>query len=33
MRARARFDLSDAELAQIDAAFPLGPRPRSLPML
>jgi diketogulonate reductase-like aldo/keto reductase len=25
--------LSDAELAQIDAAFPLDPRPRSLPML
>jgi diketogulonate reductase-like aldo/keto reductase len=25
--------LSEAELAQIDAAFPLGPRPRSLPML
>jgi diketogulonate reductase-like aldo/keto reductase len=25
--------LSAAELAQIDAAFPLGPRPRSLPML
>ena len=25
--------LSDAELAQIDVAFPLGPRPRSLPML
>ena len=25
--------LSDAELAKIDAAFPLGPRPRSLPML
>ena len=25
--------LSDAELARIDAAFPLGPRPRSLPML
>ena len=27
------LDLSDAELARIDAAFPLGPRPRSLPML
>jgi diketogulonate reductase-like aldo/keto reductase len=27
------LDLSDAELAWIDAAFPLGPRPRSLPML
>ena len=25
--------LSDAELARIDAAFPLGARPRSLPML
>jgi diketogulonate reductase-like aldo/keto reductase len=25
--------LSEADLAQIDAAFPLGPRPRSLPML
>jgi diketogulonate reductase-like aldo/keto reductase len=25
--------LSEAEIAQIDAAFPLGPRPRSLPML
>jgi diketogulonate reductase-like aldo/keto reductase len=25
--------LSEAELARIDAAFPLGPRPRSLPML
>jgi diketogulonate reductase-like aldo/keto reductase len=25
--------LSDAELAAIDTAFPLGPRPRSLPML
>ena len=25
--------LSDAELARIDAAFPLGSRPRSLPML
>jgi diketogulonate reductase-like aldo/keto reductase len=25
--------LSDAELAKIDAAFPLGARPRSLPML
>jgi diketogulonate reductase-like aldo/keto reductase len=27
------LNLSDAELAKIDAAFPLGPRPRSLPML
>jgi diketogulonate reductase-like aldo/keto reductase len=27
------LDLSAADLAQIDAAFPLGPRPRSLPML
>jgi diketogulonate reductase-like aldo/keto reductase len=27
------LDLSDADLARIDAAFPLGPRPRSLPML
>jgi diketogulonate reductase-like aldo/keto reductase len=27
------LDLSDAELARIDAAFPLGSRPRSLPML
>ncbi|WP_435171552.1 aldo/keto reductase [Falsirhodobacter sp. 1013] len=25
--------LTDAELARIDAAFPLGPRPRRLPML
>jgi diketogulonate reductase-like aldo/keto reductase len=25
--------LTDAELAQIDEAFPLGPRPRELPML
>jgi diketogulonate reductase-like aldo/keto reductase len=25
--------LSNAELARIDAAFPLDPRPRSLPML
>jgi diketogulonate reductase-like aldo/keto reductase len=25
--------LSDAELARIDAAFPLDPRPRPLPML
>jgi len=25
--------LSEAEVARIDAAFPLGPRPRSLPML
>jgi diketogulonate reductase-like aldo/keto reductase len=28
-----RLDLSDAELARIDAAFPLDPRPRPLPML
>jgi diketogulonate reductase-like aldo/keto reductase len=27
------LDLSDAELARIDAAFPLDPRPRPLPML
>jgi aryl-alcohol dehydrogenase-like predicted oxidoreductase len=27
------LDLSDADLARIDAAFPLGARPRSLPML
>jgi diketogulonate reductase-like aldo/keto reductase len=27
------LELSAAELAQIDAVFPLGPRPRSLPML
>ena len=27
------LNLSDAELARIDAAFPLDPRPRSLPML
>ena len=27
------LDLSAAELAKIDAAFPLGPPPRSLPML
>jgi diketogulonate reductase-like aldo/keto reductase len=27
------LNLSDAELAKIDAAFPLGPRPHSLPML
>ena len=27
------LDLSEAELARIDAAFPLGPRQRSLPML
>jgi diketogulonate reductase-like aldo/keto reductase len=27
------LDLSEAELARIDAAFPLDPRPRSLPML
>ena len=29
----AALDLSDAELAEIDAAFPLGSRRRSLPML
>jgi diketogulonate reductase-like aldo/keto reductase len=28
-----RLRLSDAELAAIDEAFPLGPRPRALPML
>jgi diketogulonate reductase-like aldo/keto reductase len=27
------LSLSEAELAKIDTAFPLGPRPRSLPML
>lgn len=27
------LQLSEAELARIDAAFPLGPRPRRLPML
>jgi diketogulonate reductase-like aldo/keto reductase len=27
------LNLSEAELAKVDAAFPLGPRPRSLPML
>jgi diketogulonate reductase-like aldo/keto reductase len=27
------LDLSDADLARIDATFPLGARPRSLPML
>jgi diketogulonate reductase-like aldo/keto reductase len=27
------LDIGAAEFAQIDAAFPLGPRPRSLPML
>ena len=27
------LDLSEADLARIDAAFPLGARPRSLPML
>lgn len=31
--AAAALDLSNAEIARIDAAFPLGPRPRSLPML
>ena len=29
----ATLNLSAAELAEIDAAFPLGARPRSLPML
>ena len=29
----ARLKLSDAEIARIDKAFPLGPRPRSLPMI
>jgi diketogulonate reductase-like aldo/keto reductase len=29
----AALDLSEAELARIDAAFPLDPRPRPLPML
>jgi diketogulonate reductase-like aldo/keto reductase len=27
------LDLSDGELAKIEAAFPIGPGPRSLPML
>jgi diketogulonate reductase-like aldo/keto reductase len=27
------IELSDAEIQQIDAAFPLGPRGRSLPMI
>lgn len=27
------LSLTDAELARLDAAFPLGPRPRRLPML
>jgi diketogulonate reductase-like aldo/keto reductase len=27
------LELTDAEVAQIDAAFPRGPRPRSLPMI
>lgn len=27
------LDLSDAEIARIDAAFPLGKKPRSLPMI
>jgi diketogulonate reductase-like aldo/keto reductase len=27
------LQLSEAEIARIDAAFPLGPGPRSLPML
>jgi diketogulonate reductase-like aldo/keto reductase len=31
--AAGALDLSDAELARIDAAFPLDPRPRPLPML
>jgi diketogulonate reductase-like aldo/keto reductase len=29
----ATLNLSAAEMAKIDAAFPLGARPRSLPML
>ena len=29
----AEIDLTEAELARIDKAFPLGPRPRQLPML
>jgi diketogulonate reductase-like aldo/keto reductase len=29
----ATLHLSEGDLAQIEAAFPLGPRPRSLPML
>ena len=28
-----KLRLSKTELARIDAAFPLGPRPRSLPMI
>lgn len=31
--AAGALHLSDAEFARIDAAFPLGPRPCSLPML
>ena len=31
--AAAELTLSDEEIARIDAAFPLGPRPRTLPML
>jgi diketogulonate reductase-like aldo/keto reductase len=31
--AAGALHLSDAEFARIEAAFPLGPRPRSLPML
>ena len=27
------LQLSDAEVARIDAAFPRGPKPRSLPMI
>ena len=28
-----QLELSSAEVARIDAAFPRGPRPRSLPMI
>jgi len=31
--AAAELSLSDEEIARIDAAFPLGPKPRTLPML
>ena len=31
--AAGSLQLSEAEITRIDAAFPLGPRPRSLPML
>lgn len=31
--AAGEFDLSDAEIARIDAAFPLGKKPRGLPMI